>query len=236
MTKLSLPDLQRFNDQNAHQIITRLFKEGYKPVDTTPGCRIFRDAAHAHLLTLCPIPSLGEAFTQACMTAPLNPHLPRVLAHKTLDSGLHLRVTENLNSCDDFPAQMRKTISGQARAFSSLFEGDDLHVSVHPLLRQYAPLVEAVRRVVTCGGTLCDGSRKDALPVRIDPRGQSVLFRVGSHEPVFVNPLIPAARSLKAANENLQQVEARFSDAEMAKDVSRYWPKIPARAARTAAP
>lgn len=222
-----MPDLTPLQGRDAGQAGQYFLAHGYKPVNSRPDCRIFRDPGATHLVHLSSLPALGRDFSAACSAAPENPHLPKILEEHALGPALYLRVSENLLSCKDFPADTRQTVCGLARAFSSLFEGDDIHVNVHPLLRDSLPLREAVRRVIACGESLSNPARPDAVAVRIERRGHSILFRPDTNEPVFASPLVPASGSPKATYRRLQLIRTRFSDEEMARPDSRYWPKIP---------
>jgi hypothetical protein len=221
------PDLDSFRDLTVYKAIARLLPLGYKPVDNSPGCRIFRDAAKTHLLTLSSVPALAEEFNRACDTNRSNPHLPKIFESRTLGPSLHVRISENLNACTDFPEEERITICGLARAFSSLFEGDDIHVNVHPALRQDEKLLGAVRSVIACGEELTRPANDSALPVKIEHRGHSVFFRPGTNEPVFASPLVPACAPVAVCHDRLQMVKTRFTEAEMTRADSPYWPKIP---------
>lgn len=225
------PDLAAFQGLSIRQAIQRLIPLGYAPLDVGPGCRIFRDAPGSHLMTLSPVPVLAEAFSTACAQNPPNPHLPKLFESRTLGPALHIRVTENLNACTDFPVDTHKTICGLARAFSSLFAGDDIHINVHPELCKNEPLLDAVHRVIACGEGVNDPARTGALAVRIENRGHSVMFRPDSNEPVYASPLVPARQSLKTSYQRLQLVKTRFTPEEMANPDSVYWPKIPVQKA-----
>ena len=213
------------------QVIALLLVNGYKPVGGGDSpCRTFRDATGSHLLTLSDTPALAAAFCRACGQTPRNPHLPKILAQKILGPNLHVRVSENLLCSGDYASESERTTRfGHARAFSTLFEGDEMHRAVHllmvsPALQESSHLIAAIRLITACGKAFCNTRPSTAHPVRLDPRGSSVMFRPGSGEAVFANPLIRDENaSVGACRARLEWVEARFSAQELDKPSPPYW-------------
>lgn len=211
--------------------IALLLLNGYSPVNRgDPACRTFRDSESRHLLTLSSTPALAAAFCRACLETPENPHLPRILAQTMLGPEVHVRMTENLLCSGDYADENERTTRfGHARAFSTLFEGDEMHRAAHPLmvspaLQESGKLIAAIRLIAACGKAFCNPSVPAALPVRLDADGKSVLFRPGSNEAVFADPLIVTGEAVpQSCHARLEWVEARFSAQELDKPSPPYW-------------
>lgn len=211
--------------------IALLLLNGYSPVNRgDSACRTFRDPESRHLLTLSGTPALASDFCRACLETPENPHLPRILAQGMLGPEVHVRMTENLLCSSDYADENERTTrSGHARAFSTLFEGDEMHSSVHPLMvspsvQESGHLIAAIRLIAACGKAFCGASGPAARPVRLDADGRSVLFRPGSNAAVFADPLIADEdTAATACYRRLEWVETRFSAQELEKQSSRYW-------------
>lgn len=210
-----LPDLKSFQGQTYNEVIARLNADGYQEIDS----QVFRSADASHLLRLSNAPDLSDAFCRACQNDTQNDFLPIVYDHATISTDLHISLTENMRSVNEFDPSMFSTVFGHARAVSSMFEGDEMHSAVHRCMSNDATMRAAMERIVDCAMNI-------KKPVTIDPCGKSIMFRYNENgcRTVFARPLI--AREdlpLQACEKNLHWIKQRLSQAEREAPASPYW-------------
>jgi hypothetical protein len=210
-----LPDLKTFQNHSSCQVTARLIADGYQEIEP----QVYRSKDASHLLHLSNAPDLTAAFCRACQAKPVNEFLPVVFDHATIAADLHISVTENLHSINEFKDAQHTTLFGHARAVSSLFEGDEMHAVVHRCMVGDDVMRSAMMRIV-------DAGLSAKKPATINPRGDSIMFRYNDNgcRTVYAHPFIARDDlTLKASENHFNWIKTRHSQAERDSLASPYW-------------
>lgn len=186
---MDYPDLEQFKGKSHDDIAARLEDFGYH----NAGDDFFVLPDSGHMIKIADNAPAVKRFADLCMDNAGNPFLPEIYEQFTVNDNTHLIVLEPLHT----PSGER-TLYGICRAISTFISGDENHEGVHEMLMQQEPkLVEAAKAIVGC---LADHLYDKDGCYYYNARPNNVWIRDaenGHHQPVFRNPLRPAALTPK---------------------------------------